>query len=122
MDVITFKTREAAEDAVGSIFTDDGARRLADFIPLALQDASSEAIRIGDGCAILPMPFVQTFCTSPLGLTASSRHGQHVRIGLKRCVIEGPLGLVGAAVRTAAPNDDSRLEDWLSVWRSAQDS
>jgi hypothetical protein len=122
MDVITFKTRGAAEDAVGSIFTHDGARRLVDFIPFALQDASSEAIRIGDGCAILSMPVVEPFCTSPSGLTAAAFWGQSLRIGLKGCVIEGPLGLVGAAVKTAAPDDDSRLEDWLSVWRRAQDS
>lgn len=116
MDTISFTRTEAAEDAVGSIFTHDGARSLIDFIPFALEDAFVEAIRGREAAAALPI-----FGARRVRAVQDEKQGEPRLVRLKACIVAGPLGPVGVAVKTVGLDDDDRLDAWLRDWRSAGD-
>jgi len=117
MDTLSFTRIEAAEDAVGSIFTHDGGRCLIGFIPFALEDAFIQAVHGRETAAILPI-----FGVREIGAVQGDKDDETRRVRLKGCIVEGPLGPVGAAVKTVGPDDDHRLDAWLRDWRSAGDA
>jgi hypothetical protein len=121
MDVVTFTTVAAAEDAVGCVFVHDLSRRLADFVPSALGAAADAAIAAaGASTALLSQRDGQDLYDPAAVRVVALKPDDAVEIALYAVAIDGPFGPVGSAVKAGSPQDDARLEDWLSAWRAAQ--
>jgi hypothetical protein len=117
MDLLTFTRLEDAEDAVGSVLTHDGARRLVHFIPMALEEASALAIQAGDAFVALH----NVASLSPYRKVGPVPWRLYP-VRLRGCLIAGPFGPLGNAVKTAALEDERRFEEWLEDWRRAMDA